>query len=743
MKIKSIPVRLWLSSFKPGKRAWCGAALGLLLLLVCVAAFLGSSLMNVAEPNWSELLGVLLNLSFSALFGFLVMLLLRLLRKSTPLLFVWALGTTFIFLFGSLAIMLGNQMIPTVLYFMAACAALGACAWVLARGGWKDLDRKQVGATLAGLIIALGMLTYGLVWLVNPGSVPAAPINAAADSSASIAPINLPNPSRPGGYAFSTLTYGSGSDLRRPEFGANASLFTTPVDATLLIDGWNGLFGNIRTAYWGFGPQALPLNGRVWYPDGSGPFPLVLIVHGNHAMEAQSDLGYAYLGELLASRGFIAVSVDENFLNIAPLSDYLGPIYTGLSGENDARAWLLLEHLRAWRSWNADPGSPFFGKVDMDNIALIGHSRGGNAVAAAAALNRLPFSPDNASLRFDFNFNLRAVIAIAPTEGSYYPGSRGVTVEDIDYLVLQGAQDGELPNFQGLQQYGRVAFSGTDYHFKSALLIYGANHGQFNTTWGRADLSVKIYAPFLNLAQLMPMQDQQQVARVYISAFLEASLHGATGYLPLFSDYRSGAAWLPDTIYLSRFADSTTQTLADYEEDIDLTTTTLPGGTIDSSGLSMWRERAIPFKPGWGYQDNFAAYLRWNVPGAIYSLSIPAGSLALTPGSHLTFSLADAQIASLPVDLTIEVVDGNGNSASLPLSSDSFLQPMLDVNVYKTSLMNSQPLAEPFLQTFELPLAAFQSENLAFDPANLAVVRFVFNLTPAGAVYLDDLGFRP
>ena len=92
------------------------------------------------------------------------------------------------------------------------------------------------------------------------------------------------------------------------------------------------------------------------------------IVHGNHNPQDFSDPGYGYLGELLASRGFILVSVDENFIN------------GGLRGENDGRAWLLLKHLEAWKQWNDCAGSPFYHKVDMSNIALMGHSRGGEAV---------------------------------------------------------------------------------------------------------------------------------------------------------------------------------------------------------------------------------------------------------------------------------------------------------------------------------------------------------------------------
>ena len=102
-----------------------------------------------------------------------------------------------------------------------------------------------------------------------------------------------------------------------------------------------------REKDWGFGFSKFPINGRVWYPVGDGPFPLVLIVHGNHDPLDYSDPGYAYLGELLASRGFIFASVDENFIN------------GNLRGESDGRAWLLLKHLEDWKRWNDSSIRPF------------------------------------------------------------------------------------------------------------------------------------------------------------------------------------------------------------------------------------------------------------------------------------------------------------------------------------------------------------------------------------------------
>src|SRR5262249_12244504 len=105
--------------------------------------------------------------------------------------------------------------------------------------------------------------------------------------------LSLADPAEPGPYRVATLTYGTGADRHRNEFGAGVTLKTTPVDGSKVVDGWSGAAGWARTRYWGFNAKAMPLQSRVWYPDGDGPnappYPLVLIVHGNHDMEDYSD----------------------------------------------------------------------------------------------------------------------------------------------------------------------------------------------------------------------------------------------------------------------------------------------------------------------------------------------------------------------------------------------------------------------------------------------------------------------
>ena len=95
--------------------------------------------------------------------------------------------------------------------------------------------------------------------------------------------ITAPNPGQPGTYTVRTLVYGSGTDKRRAAFRDSVALKTKTVDGSPMVSAPPEIAKD-RSKYWGFDFKKLPINGRVWYPQGDGPFPLVLIVHGNHNM---------------------------------------------------------------------------------------------------------------------------------------------------------------------------------------------------------------------------------------------------------------------------------------------------------------------------------------------------------------------------------------------------------------------------------------------------------------------------
>ena len=594
--------------------------------------------------------------------------------------------------------------------------------------------------------------------------------------------LDATHPGRPGPHAVRTLYYGSGTDRNRPEYRDSVAIVTQPVDASKLVS--LGRSAKSRNRYWGFSPDSFPLNARVWRPDAPGPHPLVLVVHGNHDMRDFSDPGYDWLGELLASRGYVLASVDMNFVN------------GGIRGENDARGWLLLKHLEAWQAFTEDEDGPLRGVADMSRIALIGHSRGGEAVGHAAAFNRLKRYPDDASLEFDFGFAIRAVVAIAPVDGQYLPADQRVVVENVNYLVFHGSHDGDVTSFHGLRQFNRVRFTDGGDWFKSAVYVYRANHGQWNTVWGAHDNGPRS-GRILDLRGLLPPEEQREFGRVFVSAFLEVALKGDDRYRPMFRDHRVAGAWLPKTMYVTQFEDASFRPLADFEEDIDLETGTAEGVTLAGEGFGTWREGRLDLRSAnrsntSSSQLDQALWLGWNnayegpdaepAPPAAFAVSLPpalaerwqagAGStlelhvagLDDEPGPRARPDSAAGEGPAAPargeqgrgedddgssgdekppLDLTVEAVDGDGDAGRAALSSYGPLRRPLTIRVYRRQDREDDRFAnrwETILQHFSIPLSDFALANPAFDPERLRSVRLVFDRAQAGTVVIDDVG---
>lgn len=615
-------------------------------------------------------------------------------------------------------------------------------------------SRESRGGRARGLLLtlaaagAMALLAMLASWLAQPG-VSDGPVQPAQAVAA--APIGEPDPSLRGPYRVRTLNYGSGTDRRRPEFGANVALRTATVNARPFVKELEGFQASVRRRYWGFGPEAYPLNGRVWYPEGSGPFPLVLVVHGNYDMGSSSDRGLAWLGELLASRGMIVTSVDQNFLNMTLMAG-------GLTRDTAARGWMLLEHLRLWRGWSASAGNPFHGRVDLDRIALIGHSRGGEAVAIAAAFNKMGYYPDDARVAFDYGFPIRAVVALSPTDGQSNPADRPVALENVDYLLLHGAHDGDVMQFAGDRQYNRVSFTGEGDRFKASVYIHRANHVQFNTVWGRADQPAPL-GWFLNLHPLLAGEEQRRVAAVCISGFLEAALRGRRGYRALFhNDMAAAAPWLPRTTYVTRHEESSFRLLTDYEEDADVTTTSAPGGAVRAAGFSLWREQDARLRKT--LRRKHAVYLGWKPGGGVptYALTLPdgfAGAAKLDGASRLVLDIAELDEnpdpaatgrrnrRKEPLDFTVELRDRNGTVARLPLSHFGGVPLPLKTRYMKWAALEGLfgTKAEPVFETLELPLDDFAVAAPGFAPADLQSITFAFDRSDRGVVAFNRVGF--
>ena len=316
-----------------------------------------------------------------------------------------------------------------------------------------------------------------------------------------------------GNNNFTYLTYSPGEDNHREEY-KNPNFISYNLDASKILESkWNQSKIEWRESYWGFNKKNLPLNGRLWVPEGDQKFPIISIIHGNHSMQEHSDDGYNYLGEYLSEHGYIFNSLDQNFLNGSWTGDFRGK-------EMTTRAWHFLENLNYLKKLNNDSSSILYNKIDFDNIIVMGHSRGGEAVNIASKFNELKTFPDNGNVELDYNFNIKGIVTLAPTDYRYF---RNYDLQNINYLSVQGSMDSDEDSFFGIRQANRLENSNSFSDFN--ILIEGANHSQFNTSWGKHDIGFPGKL-LVNNSNILPGWLQRKILKYYLIDFLNYTLEG-------------------------------------------------------------------------------------------------------------------------------------------------------------------------------------------------------------------------
>lgn len=549
--------------------------------------------------------------------------------------------------------------------------------------------------------------------------------------------LDAANPGDPGVHEVEHIFYGNGQDRHRDHFAEDTDLVSDSVDASLYFDDneWEGW----RTRFWGFDETALPLNGEMWLPDAEGPFPVVLIAHGNHRMENFSDGGYGYLGEHLASHGYAAVSIDQNFVNFSN--------WTGIPDEDmKLRAWLFMQHLLQLEQFNETDGNLLASRLDMDQLALIGHSRGGQAAAMAADYEQ--FFETDPSLAGIENLDITSVVGLAPTD-QQVDDMRAAPV-NINYLSLHGARDGDVHNFRGDRQYARTGFDDNSGFMKSAVYIAEANHSQFNTDWGRSDMRLP-GGMFLSREQMMEPEEQRELTNVFLTAFLEATLRGEDQYVPLFEDVNYGSEWLPDTQYVTRYLDSSYNALVTFNRSNEREL--FPEGVeAEGTGFEEWDKVSTEDRNG-DRKAPDGVVVEWEDEGS-YSLTLPADYRDnYFADNKETFSFSMAQMdkelegdlegkTDPALDIRFTYEDGSESVLALEeydeIPSSIWTQftryPFLEDHFREGKY---EEAVQPAFQTHMLPVELFTEDA---DLNQLEQITFEFSEGP-GRLIIDNIGF--
>jgi hypothetical protein len=511
----------------------------------------------------------------------------------------------------------------------------------------------------------------------------------------------------------------------------------------------------------------------VWRPTSlaGAPYPLVVFLHGNHSTCGRFDpelgiriddrvdytfsgrcprgytitpshRGYGYLAERLASVGYIVVSINANRgVNAADGVD-------GDFGLNLRRGRLVLKHLQLLANWNRRGGAPaslgfdLRGKLDLMQIGLVGHSRGGEGMRAALALFGDRGSPWKTRLGV---MGFKALYEIGPVDGQT---SRTLNAIGVAWHALLPYCDGDVSNLEGVHPFDRMLLKRQERRSlpKSTFGVYGANHNFYNTEWQESD---SFGCTGVGNTALFPLFGgsvaQRQTAVASLVPFMRAYVgRKARPDLALFLNPDRP---LPDRLRQITPIDRGYTDTPDQDIVLPIEDFGAPAST-GSSGLPT-TTRGISIEHGRlpSHDDTQrAAAITWSGNGdrLFQTDLLPPGrgrSIAGFQTLEFRVSRRCQEFCSRPhplngngpTDFTVQLVRPNG-SLSAPVGLAPYLQLRGPVGVAFDPFGDYVEL-HPILQTARIPLNAF---GLSPD-ALIRSVRFTFDASPQGAIYLANI----
>jgi hypothetical protein len=474
------------------------------------------------------------------------------------------------------------------------------------------------------------------------------------------------------------------------------------------------------------------LSQRLYYPTSIGSMgllPLVVISHGN----GHDYRWYDYLGQLLASHGYIVMSHTNNTV----------------PGIETASTTTLTNTDYILGNLATIAGGALVGHLNNHKISWIGHSRGGEGVVRAYDRMVDGYAATNFATS-----DIILVSSIAPT---VFLAASESNPHTVDYHLIVGGADGDVSGAPdcSICQYFRI--SDRALGTVQTTYIHGASHNDFNCCGGADGTG----------PNLIGRAEAQKLAKSYYLALLDwytkGNLAGREYFTRMYDDLRPSGVLATDEVSTAyRELNTPANFVVDDFQTQTSTTVSSSGGAV-TSDVSNLNEGAL--------DDNNTSFT-WTTTDPMNGMTFNSGSGDFTRGAVLDYTTGETRYIEFEVipgqrdlrnykyvsfracqgtrhtetvalngsnSFSVTLRDGNGASSTIHFGAWGKLDPLYQRTGFGTGAgwVNE-------MNTVRIGLSEFLADGSPLDLTNIVAVRLEFGSSygsPRGRIGLDDVQF--
>jgi hypothetical protein len=442
-------------------------------------------------------------------------------------------------------------------------------------------------------------------------------------------------------------------------------------------------------------------------------YPLVVIVHGN----GHDYTTYDFLLQHFARNGFVAASIDNRHL-------VAGSPSHGMHGLG--RANNFFKHLAVLRAK--------FGTKLENNIGVMGHSRGGEAVAKIARLNNQQALVNG----------INAALALGPTDqyGREVLGGPFATA----FLVVYGSRDGDVAGWppggsftwrtSGFSLYDRAKDAD-----KSMAFVYRATHNGFIT-----------FNENSGDVPLLSGPAQRSIIQAYANGFFRRHLRSEPEWDGMLKgDWKPASVVATGAEVYMQHRRPGGRVVDDFEGTPNWQSSSI-SGTVDHAGslpVNPGEGRLVdaPGAPGLDTQsphDSGGMRIRWDNLGDRLTWTIPPGQGDVTGFATLSLRVTQTEASpsnpvNQPQDFRVGLRDSDTNERAVRVGAFTLI-PYPD----QRAIVANVSLRKSALLTVRIPLTAYTivcAGQVQVDLANVTHLFLDFSMTPTGEIEIDEIEF--